>query len=253
MKVKQKLNDINLNYNEIKNNYDIVIKENEQYKKKEKELNEKILNLSKFKEEFENIKNEFSDLEKEMLEKNTKIEVIEKSNEDLKNKLKDSENLIITRENYQKELEDKIDSLNQLCGKYENAYNGSFQDLEKTKKENETLKNELKEKTNQLEKLKNSFNQQLKILRYENFSLKKKENMYKQILTKLKNYSSGNIITQNNINQGLMNTSYYTYNTTKGNDLNISHSNKDESSRYSYQLIDNLKNVMSKVDLEYNS
>ena len=188
-----------------------------------------------------------------MLEKNTKIEVIEKSNEDLKNKLKDSENLIITRENYQKELEDKIDSLNQLCGKYENAYNGSFQDLEKTKKENETLKNELKEKTNQLEKLKNSFNQQLKILRYENFSLKKKENMYKQILTKLKNYSSGNIITQNNINQGLMNTSYYTYNTTKGNDLNISHSNKDESSRYSYQLIDNLKNVMSKVDLEYNS
>ena len=77
--------------------------------------------------------------------------------------------------------------------------------------------------------------------------------MYKQILTKLKNYSSGNIITQNNINQGLMNTSYYTYNTTKGNDLNISHSNKDESARYSYQLIDNLRNVMSKVDLEYNS
>jgi hypothetical protein len=60
--------------------------------------------------------------------------------------------------------------------------------------------------------------------------------------------SSSNNVQLNNKNQ---NTSFMTYNpTTNNNELNLSNLDKDESFRYSYYLIDNLKNAINKVDFE---
>ena len=59
---------------------------------------------------------------------------------------------------------------------------------------------------------------------------------------------SSNNVQLNNKNQ---NTSFMTYNpTTNNNELNLSNLDKDESFRYSYYLIDNLKNAINKVDFE---
>ena len=46
-------------------------------------------------------------------------------------------------------------------------------------------------------------------------------------------------------NQNIMNNSYYTYNPTRGSEFNL---DKDDSARYSYHLIENLKNAMNKID-----
>ena len=60
--------------------------------------------------------------------------------------------------------------------------------------------------------------------------------------------SSSNNVQLNNKNQ---NTSFMTYNpSTNNNELNLSNLDKDESFRYSYYLIDNLKNAINKVDFE---
>jgi hypothetical protein len=56
------------------------------------------------------------------------------------------------------------------------------------------------------------------------------------------NYNNEN----NNMN---LNTSYMTYNPQR-NDFNMSTLDKDESFRYSYYLIDNLKNAINKVDFQ---
>ena len=50
-----------------------------------------------------------------------------------------------------------------------------------------------------------------------------------------------------------MNTSIFSNNTNKGNELNLSEGNKNDSTKYSYQLIDNLKNIMNQIDDHYNS
>ena len=86
--------------------------------------------------------------------------------------------------------------------------------------------------------MKNDYNKQFKILKSENISLKKREKMYKETLSKLQNFTEMP-------NQNIMNNSYYTYNPTRGSEFNL---DKDDSARYSYHLIENLKNAMNKID-----
>ena len=247
--LNEQLLDITSKYNLSMNDNQKLISEVEQSKNKEIELNEKINNLNLIKIEFENVKKEFEELEKELIEKNTKIELLEKFNEELKVKLKEGENIIRNNENYQKQLEEKIDNLNNICGKFENAYNGAVQDLENKKIENENLIKETEEKNSEIQNLKDTFNKQYVSLKNENVILKKRENQYKQTLNKLKSFNE-----INNPNQGIMNVnnSYYTYNPSRGNELNLSSFEKDDSGKYSYYLIDNLKNTMNKIDLQKN-
>ena len=247
--LNEQLLDITSKYNLSMNDNQKLISEVEQSKNKESELNEKINNLNLIKIEFENVKKEFEELEKELIEKNTKIELLEKFNEELKVKLKEGENIIRNNENYQKQLEEKIDNLNNICGKFENAYNGAVQDLENKKIENENLIKETEEKNSEIQNLKDTFNKQYVSLKNENVILKKRENQYKQTLNKLKSFNE-----INNPNQGIMNVnnSYYTYNPSRGNELNLSSFEKDDSGKYSYYLIDNLKNTMNKIDLQKN-
>ena len=247
--LNEQLLDITSKYNLSMNDNQKLISEVEQSKNKESELNEKINNLNLIKIEFENVKKEFEELEKELIEKNTKIELLEKFNEELKVKLKEGENIIRNNENYQKQLEEKIDNLNNICGKLENAYNGAVQDLENKKIENENLIKETEEKNSEIQNLKDTFNKQYVSLKNENVILKKRENQYKQTLNKLKSFNE-----INNPNQGIMNVnnSYYTYNPSRGNELNLSSFEKDDSGKYSYYLIDNLKNTMNKIDLQKN-
>lgn len=100
--------------------------------------------------------------------------------------------------------------------------------------------------------------------------------MYKDSLSKLKNISSennsntnilqGNISQLNSmnnanssmnvnrmnvpINNNNLNNSYYTYNPPRNiNDINQTNE-RDESFRYSYFLIDNLKNAINSVDFK---
>ena len=240
--LNEKLLEITSKYNLIMSENEKLISENEQSKIKQNELNNKINNLNNMKEELENIKIEFNELGKELIEKNTKNELLEKFNDELKIKLSEAENIIKNNESYQKQLEEKIDNLNNICGKLENAFNGASQDLENKKIENDNLIKDNKEKNSQLENLKNDFNNQYKTLKRENIILKKRENKYKETLNQLKNYTDGN-------SQSINNNSYYTYNPTKVNDLNLSTFEKDESGKYSYFLIDNLRNTMSKIDI----
>ena len=93
--------------------------------------------------------------------------------------------------------------------------------------------------------MKNEYNNQFKILKNENLSLKKRERMYKDTLSKLKNFSD-----MNNLNQGIMNNSYFTYNPTRGSEFNINSNDRDDSVRFSYHLIENLKNSLNKVDMK---
>jgi hypothetical protein len=116
--------------------------------------------------------------------------------------------------------------------------------------------------------------------------LKKRENIYKNTLSRLKTYNTNTINSTNNnfiqtrysnsfINNNNspnnktymspqinnygnfnndnfnanLNSSYMTYNPQK-NDLNISNFDKDDSFKYSYYLIDNLKNAINKVDFQ---
>ena len=105
----------------------------------------------------------------------------------------------------------------------------------------------MNKKNKEFETMKNEYNNQFKILKNENISLKKRERMYKDILSKLKSFSDMN---QNNLNQGFMNNSYYTYNPTRGSEFNINSIDRDDSIRYSYHLIENLKNSLNKVDMK---
>ena len=243
--LNEKLLEITSKYNLIMSENEKLISENEQSKIKQNELNNKINNLNNIKEELENIKIEFNELGKELIEKNTKNELLEKFNEELKIKLSEAENIIKNNESYQKQLEEKIDNLNNICGKLENAFNGASQDLENKKIENDNLIKDNEEKKSELENLKNDFNNQYKTLKRENIILKKRENKYKETLNQLKNYTDGN-------SQSINNNSYYTYNPTRINDLNLSTFDKDDSGKYSYFLIDNLRNTMSKVDIKNN-
>ena len=101
--------------------------------------------------------------------------------------------------------------------------------------------------------MKLNYNRTLNRLNSENCSLKKKDNIHKQTLNKLKNFSIGNLYPQNNNLNQVMNTSIFSNNTNKGNELNLSEGNKNDSTKYSYQLIDNLKNIMNQIDVHYNS
>ena len=47
-----------------------------------------------------------------------------------------------------------------------------------------------------------------------------------------------------------VNTSFMTYNPPKNNELNNSTFEKDDSFKYSYFLIDNLKKAINKVDFQ---
>ena len=229
-------------------------------------MNERIKNLSRFQIEFENVKNEFIDLEKEMNEKTTTITELEKDNHELIIRLSESENKVLNLENYGKDLEGKIGNLNQLCGKFENAYNGAVIDLQKKKDDHFQSKKEIDLKDEEIKELKEQFTKQLTILKNENLALKKRESIYKETLSKLKEATNNNSTDnfqnnmvsplRNNMNQGNPNNSYYTYNPLRnGNELNMSPSpyyDKDDSFKYSYYLIDNLKNAINNVDFQKN-
>ena len=64
-----------------------------------------------------------------------------------------------------------------------------------------------------------------------------------------KSFMSPQVNYNNEMNNMNINTSYMTYNPQR-NDLNISSLDKDESFRYSYFLIDNLKNAINKFDFQ---
>ena len=239
--------ELNSKYNILNQDNQKLLSEIEQSKNKEDELNEKIIGLNNIKIEFENAKKEFEELEKELIEKNTKIEMLEKFNDELKIKLSEAENVIRNNENYQKQLEEKLDNLNNICGKFENAYNGAVQDLDKKNIENENLTKENEEITSELKNLKDTFTKRFNTIKRENIVLKKRENQYKQTLNKMRTFTEAN-----SPNHYVMNTnnSYLTYNQSRVNELNLSTFSRDDAGKYSYYLIDKLKNTMDKVHVE---
>ena len=158
-------------------------------------------------------------------------------------------------------------------------------DLERKQGEVEKFYKNLESKNKETETLKENMNKQIRKLKNENTILKKRENIYQDTISRYKqnntisidrtinnytiNNSLPNVLSANNIindvnrsrlmissnnvqlNNKNQNTSFMTYNpTTNNNELNLSNLDKDESFRYSYYLIDNLKNAINKVDFE---
>ena len=125
-------------------------------------------------------------------------------------------------------------------------------------------------------------NKQINLLKNENSILKNRQNIYQDTLSRFKNYNTLNKLPKENINntnnilQSVLsanniisdinknrimspkiqntNQSFLTYNPTRNNnnniDMNLTTVDNDESFRYSYYLIDNLKNTINKVDFE---
>ena len=124
-------------------------------------------------------------------------------------------------------------------------------------------------------------NKQINLLKNENSILKNRQNIYQDTLSRFQNYNTLNIlpkenpINNNNILQSAVsanniitdinrnrimslknqntNQSFMTYNPTKNNnkiDMTLTTLDNDDSFRYSYYLIDNLKNTINKVDFD---
>ena len=150
------------------------------------------------------------------------------------------------------------------------AYNNAINDLQQKKEDNQQIYKDLENKNGEIDNLKQKYNNEIKLLKNEISNLKKRENVYKESLSRLKTYNTtidnnnnnnlinqrlnmSNIVNNNQFNkspQVNVNTSYMTYNPQRNNELNISGLDKDDSFRYSYYLIDNLKNAINKVDFE---
>jgi uncharacterized protein YdiU (UPF0061 family) len=151
-----------------------------------------------------------------------------------------------------------------MCLKYENAYNNAIQDLQKKNLDSNTFEKNLKIKEEELNKFKEKYNKKILKLKEDNIGLKQRENVYKDTLSKLKNYT--NDINNNNNFQNIMHTqqslgnnlnnlnnlnqSFYSYNPPRP-EFNLNNNNEiDDSFKYSYYLIDNLKNAINKIDYQ---
>ena len=134
LSLNQKINDVSLSFNNIKDDYNKLKNEKNINEIKIKEMNDKIKSLSKFQFEFEDVKNQFNDLQKNILDKINKISEQRKIIKDLTIKLSQSQITILNLQSYNQNLEGKINNLNQLCDKFENVYNGVSLDLQKKKK-----------------------------------------------------------------------------------------------------------------------
>ena len=154
------------------------------------------------------------------------------------------------------------------------AYNNIVNDLQRKKIDNEQIYKDLENKNGEIESLKLKHHHEINLLKNEISNLKKRENIYKETLSRLKNHNSttdllnktssfsnqqlnkSNIINAQNINNNQLtmspnvNTSFMTYNPPKNNELNNSTFEKDDSFKYSYFLIDNLKKAINKVDFQ---
>jgi chromosome segregation ATPase len=249
------LKNLEIENEKLLKNIDEVVNEN-------KILKEKLISYDKINEELTKVKNEFNKLEQEIIEKNAKNEQLQNENEELKHKLEENNfnlNNLIANE---KELEEKNFNLNQLCMKYENAYNNTMQDLQKKNLDSNTFEKNLKIKEEEINKIKEKYNKKILKLKEDNIGLKQRENIYKDTLSKLKNYT--NDINNNNNFHNIMNTqqslgnnlnqSFYSYNPPRPDfniNNNINNNNElDDSFKYSYYLIDNLKNAINKIDYQ---
>ena len=104
-----------------------------------------------------------------------------------------------------------------------------------------TFEKNLKIKEEELNKFKEKYNKKILKLKEDNINLKQRENVYKDTLKKLKNYT--NDINNINNNFNLNNQQKFENNLNNINEI-------DDSFKYSYYLIDNLKNVINKIDYQ---
>ena len=262
--LKEQLNIIQNNLKNSESNNEKLIKNLEEVVNENKILKEKLISFDKINEELTKLKSDFNELEKNLIEKNAKNEQLQNENEELKHKLEENNynlNNLIANE---KDLEEKNFNLNQLCMKYENAYNNTMQDLQKKNLDSNTFEKNLKIKEEELNKFKEKYNKKILKLKEDNIGLKQRENIYKDTLNKLKNYT--NDINNNNNFNNIMNTqqslgnnlnnlnnlnqSFYSYNPPRP-EFNFNNNNEiDDSFKYSYYLIDNLKNAINKIDYQ---
>jgi chromosome segregation ATPase len=265
--LKEQLNLIQNNLKNSESNNEKLIKNLEEVVNENKILKEKLISFDKINEELTKLKSDFNELEKNLIEKNAKNEQLQNENEELKHKLEEINynlNNLIANE---KDLEEKNFNLNQLCIKYENAYNNAIQDLQKKNLDSNTFEKNLKIKEEELNKFKEKYNKKILKLKEDNIGLKQRENIYKDTLNKLKNYT--NDINNNNNFNNIMNTqqslgnnlnnlnnlnqSFYSYNPPRP-EFNFNNNNEiDDSFKYSYYLIDNLKNAINKIDYQKDS
>jgi chromosome segregation ATPase len=262
--LKEQLNVLQNNLKTSESNNEKIIKNLEEVVNENKILKEKLITFDKINEELTKLKSDFNELEKNLIEKNAKNEQLQNENEELKHKLEENNynlNNLIANE---KDLEEKNFNLNQLCIKYENAYNNAIQDLQKKNLDSNTFEKNLKIKEEELNKFKEKYNKKILKLKEDNIGLKQRENIYKDTLNKLKNYT--NDINNNNNFNNIMNTqqslgnnlnnlnnlnqSFYSYNPPRP-EFNFNNNNEiDDSFKYSYYLIDNLKNAINKIDYQ---
>ena len=262
--LKEQLNVLQNNLKTSESNNEKIIKNLEEVVNENKILKEKLITFDKINEELTKLKSDFNELEKNLIEKNAKNEQLQNENEELKHKLEEINynlNNLIANE---KDLEEKNFNLNQLCIKYENAYNNAIQDLQKKNLDSNTFEKNLKIKEEELNKFKEKYNKKILKLKEDNIGLKQRENIYKDTLNKLKNYT--NDINNNNNFNNIMNTqqslgnnlnnlnnlnqSFYSYNPPRP-EFNFNNNNEiDDSFKYSYYLIDNLKNAINKIDYQ---
>ncbi len=257
--LKEQLNIIQNNLKNSESNNEKLIKNLEEVVNENKILKEKLISFDKINEELTKLKSDFNELEKNLIEKTTKNEQLQNENEELKHKLEENNynlNNLIANE---KDLEEKNFNLNQLCMKYENAYNNAIQDLQKKNLDSNTFEKNLKIKEEELNKFKEKYNKKILKLKEDNIGLKQRENIYKDTLNKLKNYTNeinnnnfqSVLNTQQSFNLNNLNQSFYSYNPEFNLNNNINEI--DDSFKYNYYLIYNLKNAINKIDYQKDS
>ena len=166
--------------------------------------------------------------------------------------------------NVMKELDKKNFDINS----YEVDIKNKQNEINLLKSESTTQINNLKKEINNLKKRENIFLETFnKIKNYNNNNNRNNlsyNNYYNNVPNSLNNsFNNNNIQKQNKIIQSPIlnnNMSYMSYQPQKNGDLNLSNYNGnfinnnnnnndlEESFKYSYQLLDNLKNSISKVD-----
>ena len=94
-------------------------------------------------------------------------------------KLNELDNEINNKLIYENELKKKVSNLNQLCNKYETAYQELRNDLEKRKIDSMNILNDLEAKKDEIETLKENHKKEINNLQNQNMELKKRENKNK--------------------------------------------------------------------------
>ena len=187
---------------------------NDLLKKREKLLNDYIANIKSIKEENNNLKN---NLNKRMVELNEyKLKYDDDKNNDTGDKKIEMD--LITREN--KELKEKINSIEEEKINNERKIEELNEDIENLKENNDNLKKKLDEKNNKINKLNDDINtlkEQIKEnedINKENLSLKQKEDEMKQELENLQNQNEQLINDKNDLSKKIQSLEN-NYNITK--------------------------------------